>query len=126
MQIAGLKAAGCERIFTDRASGKLDRRPQLDKLWEVMLPGDTLVVWKLDRLGRSLRHLVNVINDLGEKGISFRSLNDAIDTTTAGGILLFHVMAAVAEFERALIIERTRAGLEAAGPAGATAADLQR
>jgi DNA invertase Pin-like site-specific DNA recombinase len=118
LQIDALRTAGCERIFTDRASGKLDRRPQLDRLWEVLLAGDTLVVWKLDRLGRSLRHLVNVISDLGSREVGFRSLNDAIDTTTPGGMLVFHVMAAVAEFERSLIVERTQAGLDAARARG--------
>lgn len=118
LQTDALKSAACERIFVDKASGSLQRRPQLDKLWEVLLPGDVVVVWKLDRLGRSMRHLVAVLNDLGERGIEFRSLTDGLDTTTAQGRFFFHVTAAFAELERALIVERTHAGLEAARARG--------
>ena len=117
LQLDALTAAGCARVFTDTASGTLDHRPELDKLLEVVLPGDVVVVWRLDRLGRSLKHLVATVLDLGERGVGFRSLTEAIDTTTAGGKLLFHIMGALAEFERQLIVERTRAGLAAApGP----------
>jgi DNA invertase Pin-like site-specific DNA recombinase len=118
LQHDALRAAGCARIFTDKASGKLDRRPQLDKLLEVVLPGDVVVVWRLDRLGRSLKHLIATVAELGERGVGFRSLSEAIDTTTAGGRLLFHIMGALAEFERQLIVERTHAGLAAARARG--------
>jgi len=100
--------------FTDHASGKLDSRPQLDQLLQTLLLGDTLVVWRLDRLGRSLKHLIEVVAELGERGVAFRSITEAIDTSTAGGRLLFHIMGALVEFERQLISERTRAGLQAA------------
>lgn len=118
LQLDALKAAGCVRIFTDKVSGKLERRPQLDKLLDVLLPGDVIVVWRLDRLGRSLKHLVGFLSDLGERGVEFRSLTEAIDTTTASGKLLFNIMGSLAEFERALIVERTQAGLAAARARG--------
>lgn len=118
LQLDALKAAGCARIFTDKASGKLDRRPELDKLFEVLLPGDTMAVWRLDRLGRSLKHLVDFSLQLAEKGVEFRSLREAIDTTTASGRLYFNIMSAMAEFERSLIVERTQAGLAAARARG--------
>lgn len=118
LQVDALTAAGCERILTDKASGKLDRRPQLDLLRETVLSGDTVIVWRLDRLGRSMPHLLEVVGELGARGVAFRSLTEAIETTTAGGRLLFHVMGALAEFEHQLIVERTRAGLEAARARG--------
>lgn len=118
LQTDALEAAGCERIFVDKASGKLDRRPQLDKLVELVLPGDVVVVWRLDRLGRSLKHLITTVTELGERGVGFRSLTESIDTTSAGGKLLFHVLGALAEFERQLIVERTQAGLAAARARG--------
>lgn len=118
LQIDALEAAGCVRIFTDKVSGKLERRPQLDKLLDVVLPGDVVVVWRLDRLGRSLKHLVTFLAELGERGVEFRSLTEAIDTTTATGKLLFNIMGSLAEFERSLIVERTRAGLAAARARG--------
>lgn len=118
LQVDALGAAGCERVLTDVASGKLDRRPQLDLLRETVLGGDTVVVWRLDRLGRSMPHLLQVVGEFGERGVQFRSLSEAIDTTTAGGRLIFHVMGALAEFERELIVERTRAGLAAAKARG--------
>lgn len=118
LQLDALEAAGCARIFTDTVSGKLERRPQLDKLLEVVLPGDVIVVWRLDRLGRSLKHLVDLLADLGGRGVQFRSLTEAIDTTTASGKLLFNIMGSLAEFERALIVERTHAGLAAARARG--------
>ena len=118
LQLDALQAAGCARIFTDTVSGKLERRPQLDKLLEVVLPGDVIVVWRLDRLGRSLKHLVDFLAELGERGVQFRSLTEAIDTTTASGKLLFNIMGSLAEFERALIVERTHAGLAAARARG--------
>jgi DNA invertase Pin-like site-specific DNA recombinase len=118
-QIDELKAAGCSFVFTDKASGAKSDRPGLDKCLGTLEEGDTLVVWRLDRLGRSMQHLVSVVTDLKEKGIGFRSLRDgAIDTTTASGGLIFNIFAALAQFERELIRERTRAGLSAARARG--------
>ena len=108
--------AGCYRVFTETASGARTDRPTLAQLLDQLRPGDTLVVWKLDRLGRSLRHLVDTITGLAERGIGFRSLQEAIDTTTPGGKLVFHVFAALAEFERDLIRERTRRAGRRPGP----------
>lgn len=118
LQHDALNQAGCVRLFTDHASGKLDSRPQLDQLLQTLLPGDTLIVWRLDRLGRSLKHLIEVVTELGERGVAFRSITEAIDTSTAGGRLIFHIMGALAEFERQLISERTHAGLQAARARG--------
>ena len=118
LQLDALNGAGCARIFTDRVSGVKQERPQLDAMLESLLPADVLVVWKLDRLGRSLRHLVDVVEDLAARGIGFKSLRESIDTTTAGGKLVFHIFAALAEFERELIVERTNAGLKAARERG--------
>jgi DNA invertase Pin-like site-specific DNA recombinase len=115
LQRDALKAAGCEKIFSDRGvSGSLVKRSGLNAALKSLRPGDTLLVWKLDRLGRSLSHLVETVADLGARGINFRSLSDPIDTESAGGRLVLHIMAALAEFERSIIIERTRAGLAAA------------
>jgi DNA invertase Pin-like site-specific DNA recombinase len=118
LQVDALQRAGCYRVFVEAASGARADRPTLEQLLDQLRPGDTLVVWKLDRLGRSLRHLVDTITSLAERGIGFRSLQEAIDTTTAGGKLVFHVFAALAEFERDLIRERTSAGLAAARARG--------
>jgi DNA invertase Pin-like site-specific DNA recombinase len=118
LQVDALQAAGCYRVFTETASGARPDRPTLAQLLDQLRPGDTLVVWKLDRLGRSLRHLVDTITELAARGIGFRSLQEAIDTTTPGGKLVFHVFAALAEFERDLIRERTAAGLAAARTRG--------
>lgn len=107
-----------DRLFTDEASGSLRERPQLTRCLEYLRPGDTLVVWKLDRLGRSLVHLIETVTALGERGIGFRSLTEGFDTTTAGGKLLFHVLGALAEFERTIIRERTMAGLASARARG--------
>jgi DNA invertase Pin-like site-specific DNA recombinase len=120
LQLDALKTAGCERIFTEKASGAQRDRPQLVAALDYMRPGDTLIVWKLDRLARSLKQLIETIEDLGEKGMGFRSLTEAIDTTTPGGRLVFHIFASLAEFERSIIHERTRAGLEAAKARGRT------
>jgi DNA invertase Pin-like site-specific DNA recombinase len=114
LQVDALTAAGCYRVFTETASGARTNRLTLEQVLDQLRPGDTLVVWKLDRLGRSLRHLVDTIAELAEREIGFRSLQEAIDTTTPGGKLVFHVFAALAEFERDLIRERTAAGLAAA------------
>lgn len=115
LQIAALKNANCNHIHTDRGvSGAKTIRPGLDRIMKKIKPGDTLIVWRLDRLGRSLRYLVDTIDKLGKENIHFVSLTESIDTTTPGGRLLFHMMAALAEFERSLISERTRAGMAAA------------
>jgi len=119
LQRDALKAAGCKKIFADRGvSGSALSRPQLARALKALRPGDTLIVWKLDRLGRSLSHLVATITDLGKRGVNFRSLSDPIDTESAGGRFVLHIMAALAEFERSLIVERTRAGLAAATKRG--------
>jgi len=118
LQVDELTAAGCWRVWTDHASGALDRRPQLDAVLEQLRPGDTLVVWRLDRLGRSLRHLIEVVTGLDERGVGFRSLRESIDTTTAGGRLVFHLFGALAQFEREIIRDRTVAGLTAARARG--------
>jgi DNA invertase Pin-like site-specific DNA recombinase len=118
LQVDALERAGCYRVFTETASGARTDRPSLEQLLDQLRPGDTLVVWKLDRLGRSLRHLVDTVTGLAEHGIGFRSLQESIDTTTPGGKLVFHVFAALAEFERDLIRERTSAGLAAARARG--------
>ncbi len=114
MQEDALKSAGCEKIHTDIASGVKAARPGLQAALSHLRKGDTLVVWKLDRLGRSLAHLIQTVKALSEKDIGFKSLQENIDTTTSGGQLIFHIFGALAEFERELIKERTQAGLKAA------------
>ncbi len=115
LQRQTLEAAGCELVFEDQGiSGAARNRPGLSEALTKLQAGDVLVVWRLDRLGRSLAHLIEVIEAIGTAGAGFQSLNDAIDTTTAGGRLVFHVAGAFAEFERGLISERTRAGMKAA------------
>lgn len=118
LQIDALKKAGCEKIFTDKASGVRSDRKGLDDALEYCRSGDSLVVWKLDRFGRSLRHLISSVNALHEKGVGFISIQESVDTTTSGGKLVFHIFGALAEFERELIRERTNAGLEAARSRG--------
>lgn len=118
LQIDALKAAGCEKIYQDVASGAKAKRNGLDEALKYLREGDVLVVWRLDRLGRSLKHLIEVVTLLNEKSIGFRSLQESIDTTTPGGKLIFHVFGALAEFEREIIRERTRAGLTAARARG--------
>ena len=121
LQLDALKSAGCdpEHIYKDRASGARSERPGLDACLAELDRGDTLVVWRLDRLGRSVSHLVGVVDDLRQRGVSFRSLQDgAIDTTTASGELMFTIFSALAQFERRLIQERTQAGLAAARARG--------
>jgi DNA invertase Pin-like site-specific DNA recombinase len=118
LQVDALQHAGCYRILTETASGARTDRPVLEQVLDQLRPDDTLVVWKLDRLGRSLRHLVDTITSMTDRGVGFRSLQEAIDTTTPGGKLVFHVFAALAEFERDLIRERTAAGLAAARARG--------
>lgn len=114
LQTQALERAGCARVFVDQASGATTSRPQLDQALGYLREGDTLVVWKLDRLGRSLRHLLEVVAELGARGVGFRSLTEQLDTTTPAGRMLFAVVGALAEFERDLIRERTLAGLAAA------------
>ncbi len=119
LQVKALKAAGCREIFTDKVSGSRCDRPGLTKALMSLKKGDALYVWRLDRLGRSMPHLVSVITDLKEKGIGFRSIQDgAINTTTASGELIFNLFASLAQFERQLIRERTHAGLKAARARG--------
>jgi DNA invertase Pin-like site-specific DNA recombinase len=118
MQEDALKSAGCEEIFTDVASGAKSQRPGLDKALAYVREGDTLVVWKLDRLGRSIQHLIQTIRSLQERKIGFKCLRENIDTSTSGGKLIFHIFSALAEFERDLICERTEAGLKAARARG--------
>ncbi len=118
MQLDALKDAGCRRVFEETASGASADRPQLKAALEFLKAGDTLVVWKLDRLARSLPQLIQTIDDLHKRGCGFRSLTEAIDTKTAGGRLIFHIFGALAEFERGVIRERTIAGLDAARTRG--------
>ncbi|UDH01745.1 recombinase family protein [Rhodococcus opacus] len=118
LQTDALTAAGCFKIWTDVASGAKEDRPELAAVIEHLRPGDTLVVWRLDRLGRSLPHLLEVVTKLEAAGIGFKSLTEEINTTTPGGRLVFTIFAALAEFERALLRERTFAGLEAARKQG--------
>lgn len=114
LQIDALTKAGCKKVFDDKVSGSRAERPGLAKALEMLREGDTLVVWKLDRLGRSVKNLVDLVGELHKQGVQFKSLTDAIDTGTASGRFFFHVMASLAEMERELTIERTRAGLEVA------------
>jgi len=119
LQLDALKLAGCEKIFTDEGiSGSKSDRPGLNKALEFCRQGDTLVVWKLDRLGRSLAHLIEAVKSLGDRGVEFKSVQETIDTSTPGGKLVFHIFCSMAEFERDLIRERTNAGLAAARSRG--------
>ena len=117
-ELDALKAAGCEKVFVEKASGAQRDRPELIAAIDYVRAGDTLVVWKLDRLARSLTQLIETVEGLAEREIGFRSLTEAIDTTTPGGRLVFHVFGALAEFERSIIRERTKAGLDAARARG--------
>jgi DNA invertase Pin-like site-specific DNA recombinase len=118
LQNDALIAAGCDRILTDVASGAKTQRPGLEEAIQYCRPSDTLVVWKLDRLGRSLPHLVETVRNLEDRNIGFKSLQENIDTTTSSGKLIFHIFASLAEFERDIICERTKAGLTAARARG--------
>src|SRR5450432_2791916 len=117
-QVAALKAAGCERIYREKASGGRWDRPELHRLLDQLRKGDVLVVWKLDRLSRSLRDVLTIMERLGESGAGFRSLTEAIDTTTPAGRMMMQMVGAFAEFERAMLKERTKAGLDAARQEG--------
>lgn len=118
LQREALLKAGCKKIFSDKISGSRAERPGLGKAMELLRDGDSLVVWKLDRLGRSVKNLVDLVGELAREGVHFKSLTDSIDTTTASGRFFFHVMASLAEMERELTVERTRAGLEIARQLG--------
>lgn len=121
MQLDALRKAGCERLFEEKASGVKTDWPGLSEAIRYVRDGDTLTVWKLDRLGRSMKQQIEFITELEAKGVGFRSITENIDTTTSGGRLVFHLFGALAQFERDLILERTRAGLQAAeerGPRG--------
>jgi DNA invertase Pin-like site-specific DNA recombinase len=119
LQRDALTGAGCEKLFTDQGvSGSAIKRPGLARALKALQAGDTLVVWKLDRLGRSLSHLVQIMAEFGERGIEFESLTEKIDTTSATGRLVLHIAAVFSEFERSLITERTRAGIAAAKKRG--------
>jgi DNA invertase Pin-like site-specific DNA recombinase len=118
LQLDALAAIGCARIFSEAMSGSIRERPQLRAAFEFLRPGDTFVVWKLDRLARSLAQLIDTIDTLHKLGCAFRSLTESIDTSTAGGRLTFHIFGALAEFERGIIRERTIAGLKAARAQG--------
>jgi DNA invertase Pin-like site-specific DNA recombinase len=117
-QVDALEAAGCDRIFVDRASGTLAHRPELDKALHYVREGDVLLVTRLDRLGRSVKNLKDVVDELQARRIGLRAVTQGIDTTTPGGRLFFHILAAIAEFEHDLIVERTRDGLAAARSRG--------
>lgn len=118
LQIDALEKAGCEKIFVDEVSGTVAKREGLEKAKEILREGDVLIVWRLDRLGRSIRDLIDWVTQLEDAGIGFKSLQESIDTTTSSGKLVFHIFAALAEFERNLIRERTNAGLAAARARG--------
>ncbi len=118
LQIDELKKAGCSKIFSDKISGAKETRPGLDNVFSHLRKGDTLVIWKLDRLGRNVKGLIELVGKLEEKGIHFRSITNGIDTNTPAGRFFFHVMASLAQMERELLIERTKTGLEAAKKRG--------
>lgn len=118
LQLDALEAAGCEKIFIEHMTGAKRDRPELNAALSYLRDGDTLVVWKLDRLARSLKQLIETVETMDGQGVGFKSLTENIDTTTAGGLLVFHLFGALAQFERALIQERTTAGLAAARARG--------
>lgn len=118
LQLDALREAGCEKIFEDKLSGARSERPGLSRLKDSLRPGDTVVIWRLDRLARSLKDLITWVNWLHEQEVSLKSLNDPIDTTTPAGELVFHIFGAIAEFERNVNRERSRAGMEAARARG--------
>lgn len=118
LQNDALVKAGCDKIYQDTASGVVTERTGLSQVFDALRQGDTLVIWRLDRLGRSLKHLIAIVDQLDKLGVGLQSLTESIDTTSAGGKLIFHIFGALAEFERHLIRERTKAGLAAARARG--------
>lgn len=118
LQIDALKKEGCYMVFQEKVSGSKADRPELRKMIDQLREGDIIIIWKLDRLGRSFRDLVNLIREIQDRGAGLKSLNDSIDTTTAHGKLIFHIFASLAEFERDIISERTKAGLASARARG--------
>lgn len=120
LQLDALERVGCERVFTETASGAQRDRPDLKAALDYMRPGDTLVVWRLDRLARSMKQLIETVEGLETREVGFCSITESIDTNTSGGKLVFHIFGALAEFERSIIQERTRAGLAAARARGRT------
>jgi DNA invertase Pin-like site-specific DNA recombinase len=120
LQLDALQQAGCEKVFIEKASGAQRDRPELKAALSYLRPGDTLVVWKLDRLARSLKQFIETVEGLEQQEMGFRSITEAIDTTTSGGRLVFHIFGALAEFERSIIRERTMAGLASARARGRT------
>ena len=118
LQKDALNKAGCKRMYVEQISGSSSIRPELDKTMEILREGDTLVIWRLDRLGRSLKHLIELVTELDQRKVGVKSLTESMDTTTPGGKLIFHIFGALAEFERNLIRERTNAGLAAARARG--------
>jgi len=118
LQKDALEKAGCEKVFVEKASGKSANRAELGKVMNFLREGDALVVWRLDRLGRSLKHLIELVTELEQRNTGFKSLTESMDTTNSGGKLIFHIFGALAEFERNLIRERTQAGLAAARARG--------
>jgi len=118
LQQDALQKAGCEKILVDQITGKSFNRPGLEQTRKILRSGDTLIVWRLDRLGRSLKHLIELVGNLEHREIGFKSLTESIDTTSPSGKLVFHLFGALAEFERNLIVERTKAGLAAARARG--------
>lgn len=120
LQLDQLREEGCEKIFSETVSGVKSQRTELDKLLEQVRAGDVIVIWKLDRLGRSLKHLVSLVGELMEREVGLKSLSDPIDTTNSQGRLVFNIFASLAEFERDLISERTQTGLKAARARGRT------
>lgn len=118
LQVDALRAAGCEKVFIERKTGSNKDRPELNRCLEILRNGDQLIVWRLDRLGRSLKDLIDLVTEFENNGVGFQSLNESINTASPTGKLIFHVFAALAEFERSLIQERTKAGLAAARTRG--------
>lgn len=118
LQVDALRAAGCEKVFIEHKTGSNRERPELNRCLEILRSGDQLIVWRLDRLGRSLKDLIDLVTESEKNGVGFQSLNESINTVTPTGKLIFHVFGALSEFERSLIQERTKAGLEAARARG--------
>jgi DNA invertase Pin-like site-specific DNA recombinase len=118
LQLDALRAAGCDRVFIETASGTRTDRPELAKLMEMARPGDVLTIWRLDRLGRNLRHLIEIADDLQRRDIGLKSITEAIDTTTPAGRFMFSILGALAAMEREVLIQRTKAGLDSAAARG--------